>query len=33
MIKKDKGKYYWEKFARYQFQPGGTKQFFINNPE
>jgi branched-chain amino acid transport system substrate-binding protein len=33
MIKKDKDRYYWEKFARYQFQPGGTKQFYINNPE
>ncbi|MBF0482408.1 MAG: ABC transporter substrate-binding protein [Desulfovibrionaceae bacterium] len=32
-IKKDNSRYYWEKFARYQFQPGGTKQFFINNPE
>jgi branched-chain amino acid transport system substrate-binding protein len=33
MIKKDKGKYYWEKFARYQFQPGTTKQFYIHNAE
>jgi len=31
VLKFDDGKYYWEKAARYQFEPGSAKELFLTN--
>lgn len=32
-IKREGGKMFWEKAARFQYEPGATKQLFVNRPE
>jgi branched-chain amino acid transport system substrate-binding protein len=31
VLKNDGGKYFWEKSARYQFEPGTAKELFISS--